>query len=143
MRDLAPVGDRLGTVGEAERDVIEDAEMGKEREALKDEADAAPVGLDREQRAAIDQDIAAVGRLEAREDPDQRRLAGTAGAQDGDVLARLGGEADRAKHRVAVIGLGDVAYFEKRSHVFEASPLMKPLPSRRLAGLLPSAVTKR
>ncbi len=47
-RDLAPVGDRLGAVGEAEGDVVEDAEMGKEREALKDEADAAAVGLDRE-----------------------------------------------------------------------------------------------
>ena len=35
--------------------------MRKERKVLKDEADAAPVGLDRKERAAVDQDVAAVG----------------------------------------------------------------------------------
>ena len=115
--DLAAVADPAGPVGKPEGDIVEDVEVREKGEVLEDEADAALVGLDGKKRAAVEEDIAAVRRLEPGEDAEERRLAGAARPEDGDVLAFLGGEADGTEGLVAPEGLADLTHFEKRRHV--------------------------
>ncbi len=72
---------------EAERDVVEYAEMRKQRIALEHHIDRPPVGRDADDVLAGEQNAASVGRLETREHAQQRRLAATGRSEQGKKLA--------------------------------------------------------
>ena len=73
------------TVGQAEGDVLGDAEMGEEGEVLRDHADAALFGRSPDSGSdrclAVDLDQTPVGALEAGEDAQRRGLAAAAGTE--------------------------------------------------------------
>jgi hypothetical protein len=81
-----------------ERDIALDAEMWEEVVTLEDDADGTTQGLELAAIAPIDAavelDGAAIGDLEPIDATEQRALARTAGADDGDDLAGLDGERD-------------------------------------------------
>ena len=82
---LDPAAAALGA-RQAEADVGGDVEVGEERPLLGDEADRPPLGGEVGARVAehplAEADRAAVGVLEAAEQPQQRRLAAAGGAED-------------------------------------------------------------
>ena len=72
---------------EAERDVAEDRQMGKQRVLLEDEVDRPEIGRDIQHRPPVDQNIALIGMLETGDESQRRGLAGSAGTEDGKELA--------------------------------------------------------
>ncbi len=54
-------------------------------------------------------DLAAVWRIEAEQAGEQRRLAGTVGADEGDDLARADGEIDVMEHFARAVELAQAA----------------------------------
>src|SRR5688572_20094246 len=87
--------------GEAEADIVEDGEVGEEREILEDQADRALLGRQEDGGAGdltiVEQHAARGLRLYAGGDPEQCRLARAGRAEQTEHLARLGGEADVGK----------------------------------------------
>ena len=79
---------------------------------LEDEADA-PL-LDREPGGVLagEDHAAGVGRLEAGDDPQDRALARTRGAQEGDELAGDDLERDVLDRLEGAIALGEVLHFD-------------------------------
>lgn len=97
---------------QGEGDVLADAHVPEQGVVLKDEPDvtiARRLGGD---AAAGVEHLAAVRRLEAGDDPQERRLAAARGAEQGDELARRDVEADVVQDRDPVEGLLEVAYFD-------------------------------
>jgi len=78
---------RVAAHSESEPHVCRDVAVGEERVVLEHEPDTAPVRGSRTEIRVAEHDAARVGRLEARDDTEQRRLAGAAGPEDGDDLA--------------------------------------------------------
>ena len=70
-----------------ERDVLEHRHVTEQRVVLKDEADSPLAGLPVRRILAVEQHAAAVGRLEAGDDPQQRRLAAARRPEQRDELA--------------------------------------------------------
>jgi hypothetical protein len=114
-RDL--VGDALpvdhaeaALLGCAEHDVLDDVHARHQGELLVDEGEAAKGRrmrrLDRHRRA-VDGDRPGIRMLEAGEDADQRRLAGTVGADEAVDLAGTDVEADAVQRADAAEGFPD------------------------------------
>ena len=86
----------------AEEHVAGRVDVVGEGERLVDRLDPVGLGvarvLDRD-RLAVDEDLAAVGRVGARQGPDQRRLAGAVAADEADDLARRAGRRTRPRRR--------------------------------------------
>ena len=112
--DAALQGD--ATLG-AQQQVLQDGERLDQHEMLVDHADA---GLDRILRAAngpllpVDQDLAAVGLVEAVEDVHQRRLAGAVLADDAVDRAGRDDEVDRPVGVDGAEPLVDAAQLDRR-----------------------------
>ena len=88
----------LGLAADAEGDVLADAQVREQRVALRHEADVPVLGLHPVPRAGdgplVDADRPGVGALEPGDEPQQRRLARAAGAQQREQLAALHVEGD-------------------------------------------------
>jgi len=102
-------GERVGRLprhplgrGRTQRDVALDREMREEVVALEDDADLAAQRLEtarrRREDLAVEGDGAAVRPLQPVDAAQERRLARTAAADDGDDLSGLDGERDLVKH---------------------------------------------
>ena len=72
---------------EGEGDVLEDREVGKEGVVLEDGVAAPLVRREAVDLAAVDGYDAGVGILEARDDPEEGRLAAARGTEKGEELA--------------------------------------------------------
>ena len=110
QRPLPPLGTRHALRLQAELDIAEHGEPGKEREGLEHHGDAV--------RRAVD-DVAAIGdaalggRREAGDDAQKGRFAGARLAEDGDDLAFLQREVDMVEDQSArsvggLVGLADL-----------------------------------
>ena len=73
--------------------------MREQRVVLEHHADVALRGIELGDVGLIDQDPSLIRGLEARDDLQQRRLAGPAGAENGDELAGGNAEADVRERR--------------------------------------------
>src|ERR1700686_2094170 len=98
-----------GALGDAkgEGDVLEDGEVGKQLEILKDHADLAPqegqvAALEAAQVLAFDVDLACGDLLLADQEPDQGRLAGTARSDQEDEVLLGDDECDVAQRYRAI-----------------------------------------
>ena len=99
---------------EPELDVLRDGEMREERVVLEDEADVAVLGGHLGDILAVDVHAAAGGIEQSGDDPQQGRLARTAGAQQREELARLDVQVGIVERGHAVVveadrGGGDLA----------------------------------
>ena len=83
---------------------------------LRNEADVAAQGVERElaDGAAVDEDGAGLGVVDARDQVDQRRFAGAGGPDDGEAGAGRDAQVDVLKNRDAVVGEVEIAEFESR-----------------------------
>jgi hypothetical protein len=88
------LGDAPLAIAQAEGDIVEYGEVGKQREILKHEADAAQVGRRFGGVASVEKNAALFGSLEAGDGAQQHGLAGTAGAEQRNILARVDAERD-------------------------------------------------
>ena len=99
-RDRRPRGTRAsGTNSQTVADIVGDGHMFEERIVLKNHADMAVLHGQIGRVLAVEEDPAAIGRIEARDHPQQRRLAGARGSKQRDEFARLNVEADVAQGR--------------------------------------------
>ena len=95
-------------------DVLADRQGRYEVERLKHEAEALPpparpFGLGQHRKVgAVDAHAACVGRLEAADQAEQRRLAGAAATHDGNELPALHGQAGAVEHGLLPVALADV-----------------------------------
>src|SRR5260221_13979492 len=64
-------------------------------------------GADRREREAVDKNLAARRLEQAEHDLDERRLAATRGAHDGDELTRLDGQVDVLEHEGLGFGIAE------------------------------------
>ena len=98
----------LGLAG-AERHVVEHPHVGEQVERLEHDADAAPhrvgVGAAAGDLHAVEQDAAAVDRLEQVDAAQQGRLAGAARADEAHDLVLVDGEVDAVEHDLRAVGL--------------------------------------
>ena len=100
----------------AEEQVGGGVEVGGEREVLVDGLDAERAGLERRgdrHRPALEEDLAGVGRLDARQALHERALAGAVVADERDDLARVDGEVRAAQRAHAAEPLDDAAGLEQ------------------------------
>ena len=72
---------------EPEGDVLADGHVREERVVLEDHAEAAALGRGGRDVLAVDEDAPRVGRLEAGDQPQHRRLAAAGGTEERDDLA--------------------------------------------------------
>ena len=93
--------------GQWEGDVGEDALVRKEGVALEDGVDRPPIRWQSVDPPAVDGDAAGVRPLEAADDPQQRRLAAAAGAEQGDEGPRLDPQRDVVEGGRSAEALGD------------------------------------
>ena len=94
---------------QAEGHVLEDGHVAEEGVVLEDEADAALLRLAARRVLALEEDLAAVGPLEAGDDAQEARLAGAGGAEEGHELAVGHLQADVVHRGERAEGLRDVA----------------------------------
>ena len=92
---------------EREADVGGDGHVGEQRVVLEDEADVAPVRRLAGQLAVVGVDLAKILQHEARDDLEDRGLAGAARPQQGEELARVDGERDVVEHTAAHVGFAE------------------------------------
>ena len=78
---------------QAERDVLEDREVAEQRVVLEHEADLAVARVRRRRILAVKRDGTAVRPLEPGDDAKQGGLPGAGGAEQGEELAGLHGQA--------------------------------------------------
>jgi hypothetical protein len=81
--------------------------VGEEGVVLEHHAEAALVGRHGVDGGAVNPNRAAVGPLEAGDDPQQGCLAAAGGAEQRSDRLRLGGQAHAAQDRLAVVRLAD------------------------------------
>ncbi len=105
---LGPLGDR-----EAEADVVADGQVGEEGVALEDGVDLALVGGEAGDVAAVEEDAAGVGLLEAGGQAQHGRLAAAARAEKREELALLEAEGDVVDGPDGAEPLGNAAEFEE------------------------------
>ena len=117
-----------------ERHVVEDAHVREEVERLEDDADAAAhrirVDAARRDLVAVDEDAAAVDRLQEVHATQQRRLARAGGADQADDVVLRDIEVDAAQHLYLAERLVDVLEPE-RAHIAMA-PVWRRLRSRSI-----------
>ena len=77
-----------------ERDVAFDGHVREQRVALEHRAHRTALRRAADEVLAVEHDAAGVGQVEARDHPQERRLAAAGGPQQREELARLDGEAD-------------------------------------------------
>ena len=97
-RARGALGGRHGVEPGPQREVLVDGEVLVEREALRDEA---------ERRRPSRDGAAGRRREEARDDPEERRLAGAVGPDEGEHLAARDREVDPAQRRAAAEAPGE------------------------------------
>ncbi len=133
--DLRP---RRADHAQREADVLGDRHVRVERVALEHHGDVAIAGLEARDVAAVDRDRAAVGLLEAGDDPQRRRLARARGAQQREELARLDVEVQALERDDRTMGLDDVAQADAADRAQPAAALdradRQPLHDVALAG---------
>ena len=101
----------------ADADIVEHRLRREQRQVLKGAADADlgdPVRRAVDDRAPLEQDVAAIGRVETADAVEQRGLAGAVRADQAEDLSRLDREGDAVKGDDAAEAKGDVAHFEQR-----------------------------
>ena len=99
----------------AEEHVLDDVEVVGQREVLVDDLDAERRGVGRavdRDRLALEEDLAAVDRVDARHALDQRRLAGAVVADEGGDLAGTHREVDLVQHLHRAEALVDPAQLQ-------------------------------
>ena len=97
---------------QAEGDVIENGHIAEQGVVLEDEADA-PLGSGNVvDPAAVDEDVAAVGILQAGQHAQDRRLAAAAGTEEGDELALVDAKGNVARRVEGAVILFDVFHFD-------------------------------
>jgi len=84
---------------EAERDVLADRHVGKQRVVLEDHSEAAPLGGQAGDVLALDPDAPRVEDLEARDETQDGRLAAARRSEQGDDLAARGGQRHAPRDR--------------------------------------------
>ncbi len=87
--------------------------MRVERVGLENHGDVAIARGPGRDILAADNDLAAIGVVEAGDDAQERALAAAGRPDEGDEFASLGLEADTLQNAVAAIGLVDVAKAER------------------------------
>ncbi len=101
-------------LAQREGDVVEHREIGEESAELEQHAEPAPkreqlLGVARVDHLAVDADRAAVDRIDAADQAQQRRLAAARAAEDGGDLAAAEAERDVVQDRPAgVVAEDDV-----------------------------------
>ena len=100
-------------IAEAEGDVVADGQVGEEGVALEDGVDLALVGRQVGDVAAVEEDAAGVGLLEAGGQAQHGRLAAAARAEEGEELALPEPEGDVVDGPDGAEPLGDAAEFEE------------------------------
>jgi hypothetical protein len=103
---------RHAHVLQPERHVVEDAHVRIQRVRLEHHRAAARRGRDVVDALAVEDDVAGGGRLEARDQAQQRRLAATRGADEHDELAVGDREVDAVDDLGFAEGLVDALEFE-------------------------------
>ena len=102
---------------QAEADIVGDAEMRKQSAILRHEADAAPMRRNRMlrigQQLAVEHDAPAVGRLEAGDQAQKRRLAGARRADDRGAADRRDAQVDAVQRRHRAVALAQAGDLEK------------------------------
>ena len=83
---LVDIGTALARGAERKGDVVVGGEVRIERKKLENEGDVALARLPGLNRRAVDQDVAGVNRLEARDGAQRRRLAAAGGPEQNDEL---------------------------------------------------------
>src|SRR5262249_24020748 len=94
--------------GQRKGDVVVGRQVRIEREELEHEGDVPVRGLPVLHRLSVDEDLAAVDRLQPRDGPQRRRLATARGAEQHEELPGANGEAELANDIVVAEGLLDV-----------------------------------
>jgi hypothetical protein len=94
---------------QAEGDVLEHRHVPEERVVLEDEADASLARVAIGGVLVLEDDRAAIGALEPRDDAQERRLARARRPEQRDELAGIDGKADVVDRGETAEGLGDVA----------------------------------
>ena len=112
---------RPGLHAKAEGDVLEDRQVPEERVVLEDEADATALrglarGVD-----AVEVHATLLGRLQAADDAQQRRLARSGRPQQRDQLAGLHGEIDAIERRVRAEAVRDALHLDAHASTPAAS----------------------
>ncbi|KAF0120033.1 MAG: phenol hydroxylase [Methylocystaceae bacterium] len=98
--DRRPRGTRAsGANSQTVADIVGDGHMFEERIVLKHHADMAVLHGEIGRVLAVEEDPATIGRIEARDHPQQRRLAGARGSKQRDEFARLNVKANVAQGR--------------------------------------------
>ena len=113
----APADDAPPGPAGAEEEVLAHAELRHQAEFLVDDRDSSLAGIRRRRvlgGLASELDPAAVRPLRARDDPDQRALAGAVLADQAQHLAGAHRQADGAKRLHARVALADPMEFEQR-----------------------------
>ena len=144
-RDLGPGHPVLA---EAEGDVAGNGHVGKERVRLEHHVDRPPIGRQRGEVHAVEQEGAGVRRLEARENAKQRGLAAARRAEQGEELALLDVERDIVDRDNATEALADA--LDAKKHALAAggrrslSPgVLRPPVHGRRARAVPSSCLLR
>jgi hypothetical protein len=112
----APLASLAGHAAQAEGDIVEHAEVGKQGEILEHQPD--PARLRRHRVAglgdhlAVDHDAPALQRLEPGDQAQDRGLAATRGADQAMDLAGQDGQADVLDHAPPAIGVAQSAHRE-------------------------------
>ncbi len=113
-RHLAPdVVARQPALLQPERHVLRDRHVRPQRVVLEHHAHVAPPRRHRADVAAPDQHLARLVAVEARDEPQQSRLAGTGRAEQREELARRHGKRDVAQHLRAAEAERDVAKLDR------------------------------
>ena len=106
---LRDAGLRHPAHAQREGDVLADRQMWKKRIVLEDDADVALIGRRIGRELAVDPHLPTCRLDETCDDHEQRRLAGTRGAEQGQELSLAQVEARALQRRYAAIGLADIA----------------------------------
>ncbi|MOA09436.1 hypothetical protein D3C78_1292650 [compost metagenome] len=130
-----------GTHLQAEGDVLRHRHMAEQRIMLKDETDIAL--LHRAVRGVLvtEEDVAFGRLLQAGDETQQRRLAGTGGTEQSDQLAGTNIERHVVQCGKAIELLGDAGNFHFHEYAFQCLPAALPAPKRISRMVLRTSVT--
>src|SRR5207302_7160763 len=117
QRLLDPALDlRLGHLADAQPEghVLEHFVVRKQRVVLEDRVDVALVGRQRRHVLVLEQQLAAVGLLEAGDDAQRRGLAAAGGPEEGQELRAADREIDALQNGSSREGLGEALKAQQR-----------------------------